>query len=123
MFSYWLLSGFVFFIKKYQFGKYTSSIQRFWRRSYIIFWLLEGCLFLVFFYFTVNASSEPIYMFDQIQIFKTRLFSWRSFMLKLLPITFLIVIGYIYLLSIRWVVFSKNIIFLLLLTAVLTYVV
>jgi hypothetical protein len=29
MFGYWLISGFVFFIKKYQFGKYTSVIQRF----------------------------------------------------------------------------------------------
>lgn len=123
MFFYWLLSGFVFFIKKYQFGKYTSVVQRFWRRSYIIFWLLEAFVFLVFFYFTANASAEPVYMFDQIQIFKTRLFSWRFFILKLLPLTFLIVIGYIYLLSVRWAVFSKNIIFLLTLTSVLTYVV
>jgi hypothetical protein len=29
MLFYWLISGFVFFIKKYQFGKYTSVIQRF----------------------------------------------------------------------------------------------
>jgi len=123
MFSYWLLSGFVFFVKKYQFGKYTSVIQRFWRRSYILFWLLEGCLFIVFFYLTINASAEPFYMYDQIQIFKTRLFSWRFFIFKLLPLTFLIVISYIYLLSVRWTTFSKNILFLLSLTGVLTYVV
>lgn len=123
MFSYWLLSGFVFFIKKYQFGKYTSVIQRFWRRSYILFWILEACLFFVFFYLTINASSEPFYMYDQIQIFKTRLFSWRFFLFKLLPLTFLIVISYVYLLSIRWTTFSKNILFLMLLTAVLTYVI
>lgn len=123
MFSYWLISGFVFFIKKYQFGKYTSSIQRFWRRSYILFWILEACLFVVFFYLTLNATSEPFYMYDQLQIFKTRLFSWRFFIFKLLPLTFLIVVGYLYLLSVRWTVFSKNILFLLLLTGVLTYVV
>jgi len=34
---YLLLSGFVFFIKKYQYRLYTSVIQRFWRRSLIIF--------------------------------------------------------------------------------------
>lgn len=123
MFSYWLLSGFVFFVKKYQFGKYTSVIQRFWRRSYILFWLLEACLFIVFFYLTINSAAEPFYMYDQIQIFKTRLFSWRFFIFKLLPLTFLIVISYIYLLSVRWTTFSKNILFLLILTGVLTYVV
>jgi len=123
MFSYWLLSGFVFFIKKYQFGKYTTVIQRFWRRSYILFWLLEGCLFFVFFYLTINASCELFYMYDQIQIFKTRLFSWRFFIFKLLPLTFLIVLGYIYLLSVRWTTFSKNIMLLVFLTGVLTYVV
>jgi hypothetical protein len=123
MFSYWLLSGFVFFVKKYQFGKYTSVIQRFWRRSYILFWLLEGFLFIIFLYLTINASAEPFYMYDQIQIFKTRLFSWRFFIFKLLPLTFLIVISYIYLLSVRWTTFSKNILFLISLTGVLTYIV
>jgi hypothetical protein len=123
MFLYWLISGFVFFIKKYQFGKYTSVVQRFWRRSYILFWILEGYLFLIFFYLTVNASAESFYMYDQTQIYKTHLYSWRFFLLKLLPITFLIVIGYIYLLSLRSIVFSKNVLFLFLLTAVLTYVI
>lgn len=123
MFSYWLLSGFVFFIKKYQYGKYTTAIQRFWRRSYILFWILEAFLFLIFFYFTVNSSAEPVYMYDQSQIFKTHLFSWRFFLIKLLPLTFLIVITYLYLVSLKWNVFSKNLIILLVLTLVLTYVV
>lgn len=123
MFCYWLLSGFVFFIKKYQYGKYTSVIQRFWRRSYILFWVLEAFLFLIFFYFTINSSSEPVYMYDQSNIFKTHLFSWRFFLIKLLPLTFLIVVTYIYLVSLKWNVFSKNLIILLLLTLILTYVV
>jgi hypothetical protein len=29
MVAYWLLSGFVFFVKKYQYSKYTTAIQRF----------------------------------------------------------------------------------------------
>lgn len=123
MFAYWLFSGFVFFVKKYQFGKYTSAVQRFWRRSYILFWILEAFVFSIFFYFTINSSAEPFYMYDQSQIFKTHLFSWRLFLFKLLPLTFLIIISYLYLVSLKWNVFSKNIIILLILTLVLTYVV
>ena len=34
---YLFISGFVFFIKKYQYRLYTSAIQRFWRRTLMIF--------------------------------------------------------------------------------------
>ena len=50
MFLYWLFSGFVFFIKKYQYSKFTSVIQRFWKRTYILFWLIESGVFLIFFF-------------------------------------------------------------------------
>lgn len=36
-FYYLLISGFVFFLKKYRFSKFTGAIQRFWKRSFIIF--------------------------------------------------------------------------------------
>ena len=117
------MSVFFFFIKKYQFGKYTSVIQRFWRRSYILFWVLEGVVFVIFLYLTINSASEPFYMYDQIQYFKTHLFSWSFFLLKLLPLTFLIIISYIFLVSVKWTIFSKNILFLFLLTGVLIYVI
>ena len=78
MFLYWLLSGFVFFIKKYQYSKFTSVIQRFWKRTYIIFWLIESGVFLTFFYLTLNASEEPTYMYDQMKLYKTHLFSCLS---------------------------------------------
>jgi hypothetical protein len=123
MFSYWLLSGFVFFVKKYQFGKYTSSIQRFWRRSYILFWAIEFGLFLVYFYLTLNANQESFYMFDQIQVFKTHLFSWRLFLIKVFPLTFLLIIGYLFLLTIRWNILSKHTLWLILITTILTYTV
>jgi len=108
MLAYWILSGFVFFIKKYQYSKYTSAIQRFWRRSYILFWLIEFSLFLVYVYLTLNANQESFYMFDQIQAFKTHLFSWRSFLLKIFPLTILLLLGYFLLLSLKWNVLSKN---------------
>lgn len=123
MFTYWLISGFVFFFKKYKFGKYTTAIQRFWRRSYILFWLIEGSTFFCFFFFTLNASQESFFMFDQISFFKTHLFSWRLFFLKIFPIVLLILLTYFLILSLKWNIFNKQSLLLLVLTLVLTYVV
>lgn len=123
MFIYWLVSGFVFFFKKYKFGKYTSAIQRFWRRSYILFWLIEGSTFFCFFFFTLNASQESFFMFDQISFFKTHLFSWKLFFLKIFPIVVLILLTYLLMLSLKWNIFNKQGILLLLLTMLLTYIV
>jgi hypothetical protein len=122
MFIYWLISGFVFFFKKYQFSKYTSVIQRFWKRSYILFWLIESGVFLVFFYLTLNASEEPVYMYDQIKLYKTHLFSWRIFLNKLVLTVVLIVIGYFFLLKIKWSIFTKQTFFLFIFTFILVYI-
>lgn len=123
MFVYWLMSGFVFFIKKYQYSKFTSVIQRFWKRTYILFWMLETFVFLIFFYLTLNASEEPVYMYDQIKLYKTHLFSWRWFLIKLLPSIFLILLGYFLLLNMRWGLFFKQSTLVFLLTLVLIYIV
>ena len=121
MFLYWLLSGFVFFIKKYQYSRYTSVIQRFWRRSYILFWLIESCLLIVFFYLTLNSSQESLYMLDQIQIFKSHLFSWRFFLPKLFLVSFLVILGYILSLNIKWNIFNKNLTIIFFITILLLY--
>lgn len=123
MFLYWLLSGFVFFIKKYQYSKFTSVIQRFWKRSYILFWLIETGIFLVFFYLTINASDEPFYMYDQMKVYKTQLFSWRFFILKIVPVIFLILIGYYLQLSLKWNLFNKQSLLILSMTLLLIYIV
>jgi hypothetical protein len=122
MFIYWLLSGFVFFVKKYQFGRFTSVIQRFWKRTYIIFWLIEVGTFSVFFYLTLNASSEPVYMYDQIKIYKSHLFSWRFFLLKLIPSTLVILLSYYLLLSLKWNLFNKQNSIMLTITLLLLYI-
>lgn len=122
MFVYWLLSGFVFFIKKYQYSKFTTVIQRFWKRTYILFWLLESGVFLVFFFITWNSSEEPVYMYDQIKLFKTHLFSWRLFLLKLIPVVTLIILSYYLLLSLKWTTFTKQVPVLVAITLVLIYV-
>lgn len=58
------MSGFNFFVKRYQYGKFTSQIQRFWKRTNTCFWLIEGFLLLLFFYYYLNSSQEPLYMYD-----------------------------------------------------------
>lgn len=123
MIFYWFISGLVFFIKKYKYGKYTSVIQRFWRRSYILFWLLESCLMLVFIFLTFTASQESFYMYDEIQIYKTHLFSWRFFFLKNLPLILLILLNFFFLLTLKWNNFSKQTNWLIFYTFLLTYVV
>lgn len=118
MFLYWLLSGFVFFVKKYQYNKFTSVIQRFWKRTYILFWLIESCVFLCFFYLTLNASEEPVYMYDQIKLHKSRLFSWRIFIFKLVSCVALLLITKKLMKSLKWGLFvqqSRTILFLTLL--------
>ncbi len=121
MLLYWLLSGFVFFVKKYRFSKYTSVIQRFWRRSYILFWLIEGGLLLVFFYLTINSSQESFYMFDQGYFLKTHLFSWKIFVFKCTLVASMIVYSYLLLLNLKWSSFTKNILNLVVITILLVY--
>lgn len=119
---YLLISGFVFFFKKYQYRYYTTAIQRFWRRTLIIFWAIEGCLFLVFFYLTVNANQEPIYMYDNIQFYKTHLFSWRFFLLKILPTIIIIIITYFTILSLNFFTFTKISNMVLLITVIILFI-
>jgi hypothetical protein len=119
---YLLISGFVFFIKKYQYRLYTSAIQRFWRRSLIIFWAIEGSLFICFVYLILNANQEPVYVYDNIQVYKTHFYSWRFFLIKVILSTILIVLTYIMLLSLRWNTFTKTNNIALLITVVLLYI-
>jgi hypothetical protein len=121
MFFYWLISGFVFFIKKYKFSKFTSVIQRFWRRAYILFWLLESCLLIVFLYLTLNASQESVYSLDQIAVFKSHNNSIKFFIPKIMLSTILIVLGYLLLLNLKWNFFRKQIIFVAAITIILIF--
>jgi hypothetical protein len=96
---YLLFSGFVFFVKKYQYRFYTTAIQRFWRRTLLIFWVIEGSLFIVFIYLAFNASQEPVYVYDNTQIYKTHLYSWKCFLPKVLLSVVIIISTYVLLLS------------------------
>lgn len=63
--GFWLFSSFNFFIKRYRFGKFTSAIQRFWKRTNSYFWIIEGFMFGLFFYYYLNSAQEPLYMYDE----------------------------------------------------------
>ena len=62
---FWLMSGFNFFIKRGRFGKFTARLQRFWKHAFVSFWAVEGFLFSLFFYYYLNSSQEPLYMYDK----------------------------------------------------------
>ena len=119
---YLFISGFIFFFKKYQYRLYTSAIQRFWRRSLMVFWIIEGSLFSVFVYLIFNASQEPIHMYDNLQVYKTHLYSWRLFIPKVITSTFIILLTYILLLSLKWNTFTKTNNFVLCITVLILYV-
>ena len=91
-FTYLLLSGYVFFFKKYKYSKYTTAMHRYWRRTFSIFWLLEGFLFLVFLYLTMFANQEPFFGYDNIQAFKDLAYPWRIFMQEAVSLIFIIAI-------------------------------
>lgn len=119
---YLLITGFVFFIKKYQYRLYTTAIQRFWRRSLIIFWAIEASLFITFIYLMLNANQEPVYVYDNIQIYKTHFYSWRYFLIKIVLSSLLIILTYTLLLSLRWNTFTKTNNISVIITLLLLYI-
>jgi len=119
---YLLISGFVFFFKKYQYGKFTSVIQRFWKRSLILFWLIEGTLLIVFFYLTLNSTWYLYNVSDQAQVFRGFFFSWRIFLLKIIPNTLLILLTTILLLNNKWQTISKNTLLVITITTLVIYI-
>ena len=123
MVFYWLISGFIFFFKKYQYSKFTSVVQRFWKRSLILFWLIEGGLLFVFLFLTLNSGNYLYNVVDQTQLFKTHLFSWKLFLLKIFPTTFLLLLTYVFLLNNKWQPLNKNIFFIIPITCLLLYVI
>ena len=88
----------------------------------MVFWIIEGSLFSVFVYLIFNSSQEPIHMYDNLQVYKTHLYSWRFFLPKVITSTFIIVLTYMLLLSLKWNTFSKTNNFVLLITVLILYV-
>jgi hypothetical protein len=101
MLYFWLMSGFNFFLKRYQFGKFTSQIQRFWKRTNMCFWLIEGFLILLFFYYFLNSSQEPMYMYDYSSLNQEYLLSLHSISLNIILLSLVIYFMYFTMLRIN----------------------
>ena len=113
MMFFWLISGFNFFLKRYQFGKFTSQIQRFWKRTNISFWLIEGFLLLLFFYYYLNSSQEPLYMYDYSSLNKEYLVSLYTIGFNVILLSIVIYFMYFTLLRLNsnsWEQLSLNLI-------------
>lgn len=101
MLYFWLMSGFNFFVKRYQYGKFTSQIQRFWKRTNTCFWLIEGFLILLFFYYYLNSSQEPLYMYDYSALNQEYLVSLHTIGLNIILLALVIYFMYFTLLRLN----------------------
>lgn len=113
MVSYYLLmSTFNSFVSKYRYGKFTTGIQRFWKRTGIIFWILEGFLFILFFYYFLNSSQEPLYMFDYANLNQEYLLQLRISYRSMMWLTFIIFLCFILNLNLNSKTYYQNILLL-----------
>lgn len=118
---YLLLSGFNTFLNKYRYGKFTSAIQRFWKRTGIVFWLIEGFLFLLFFYYFLNSSQEPLYMFDYSNLNQEFLIQLKTSYKNLILLSLAIWLSFILLLNINFFIYLQSILILLVISGLITY--
>lgn len=119
---FWLISGFNFFLKRYRFGKFTSAIQRFWKRANTYFWLVEGFLFSLFFYYYLNSSQEPLYMYDESNLNQVHLFSLINAYLSYILLVFIIFYSFYLILNINNFNSRQQIAHLTLITLFLIYI-
>lgn len=122
IFYYLLMSSFNNFLVKYRFGKFTSAIQRFWKRTGMIFWLIEGFLFLLFFYYFLNSSQEPLYMFDYSNLNQEYLLQLKTSFKSLILLSFCIIIGFILTIKNNYNVYNQNIILLSLISLIIFFI-
>lgn len=62
--TYLLMSMFIYLNKYYRYNKYTSVIQRFWKRTFILFWIMEFFTFSIFVFVTLTHFNESLYFLD-----------------------------------------------------------
>jgi hypothetical protein len=119
---FWLFSGFNFFLKRYRFGKFTSALQRFWKRTNAYFWLIEGFLFSLFFYYYLNSSQEPLYMYDESSLNQTYLTNLPSTYFSFILVIFMIFYSYYLLLNIVNLNFKQKLTHLTIITIFLFFI-
>lgn len=106
---FWLISGFNFFLKRYEYSKFTAVISRFWKRTNVYFWLTEGFLFILFTYYYLNSSQEPVYMYDYNSLMQTYLPNLYNFYLNIIFLVFIICYFYFWFMNYNHFYFQQNI--------------
>lgn len=92
--SYTLISGFVYFTTRTGYGRYTDISQRFWKRSFSYFWLIEIGLFAFVVYLVLATPAEVTYAYDTPGIFKLHFFSLEDFIIRALIFNALLLVIY-----------------------------
>ena len=121
IFFYLLMSTFNNLMNKYKYGKFTSAIQRFWKRTGMIFWLIEGFLFLLFFYYFLNSSQEPLYMFDYSNLNQEFLIGLKTSYKSMILLSIAIYFSFILILNNNYLTYYQNIILLSLISLIIFY--
>ncbi len=96
--AYWVVSIFIYLFKKAKFGTFTRMIQRFWKRTLYLFWLLEIGLFMIYLYLSIISPQEVAYMLDNTQLFLSYGSDMLPFFKTLLRPLFIILFANVYLL-------------------------
>lgn len=96
---YWLISILTHLFKKSYFNNYTRIIQRFWKRSLYLFWLLEISLFCIYLFLTIIAPQEYYYSLENQQLFYNQNFELKDFFKAILNIFAIILFKNIIILS------------------------
>lgn len=118
---YLLISTFNSFLIKYRYGKFTSAIQRFWKRTGMIFWLIEGFLFLLFFYYFLNSSQEPLYMFDYASLNQEYLIQLKTTYKNMILLSLGIYLGFILIFNLNYLIFYQNVLLLTTISLIIFY--
>ena len=121
MLYYLLMSTFNSFLVKYRYGKYTSAIQRFWKRTGIVFWLIEGFLFFLFFYYFLNSSQEPMFMQDYSNLNQEFVVQLKTSYRNLILLSSTIYGCFILILSLNYINYVQSILILILISLEVLY--
>ena len=100
-FSYLLLTGFIYLLNRNGYANNLPSLSRFWKRSFMIFWLLEASLFACFTFLTLNEGQDLWVAKDSLNFFKTQHFEFPPFLFRLGILCFTIIVLYSLLISIE----------------------
>lgn len=118
---YLLMSTFNNFLNKYKYGKFTSAIQRFWKRTGMVFWLIEGFLFLIFFYYFLNSSQESLYMHDYSNLNQELLIQLKTSYKNMILLSLAIYFSFVLILNNNYLNYYQNILLLSLISLIIFF--